>query len=269
MKINSPAKEKTTQEPLTFPVLNSKIAGLSFEEALDTIFHLAVYQKSSYVCFANVHMVVEAYKNVKFQRVVNEADLAAADGLPISKYINFFFGKKIERVASPDMLPRVMLRAAQEGKSVYFYGSSDEVLQKIRERASLDFPGLKIAGTYAPPFRQLSTTEKKAIVEEINGKSPDFVFVCLGCPKQEQWMNEHLNLINSCMLGVGQAFGIYAGLTERAPMWMQKKGLEWAFRLYKEPMRLARRYYYTNGVFLYLVIKLYFGKMRRKELLPV
>ncbi|MEK6477314.1 WecB/TagA/CpsF family glycosyltransferase [Catalinimonas sp. 4WD22] len=250
-------------------VINSNIATLSFQEAVDHIFYLAEHKSSSFVCFANVHMIVEAFKDHYFQEVINQADLALPDGLPLTKYIGIFENTHQDRVAGPDTMPEIMKRAAMENKSVYFYGGSDFMLHMMVERAREELPQLNIAGAYAPPYRPLTREEDKQIVEKINNVNPDFVFVCLGCPKQENWMHRHKDKIKSCMLGVGQAFTIYAGLEERAPEWAQKNCLEWAYRLYREPKRLARRYIYTNAVFLYLVSRLYFRKLRKKELLPI
>lgn len=250
-------------------VINSNIATLSFQQAIDHIFYLAEHQASSYVCFSNVHMIIEAFGDVQFQQVLNESDLALPDGLPLTKYLSIFEGTSQERIAGPDTMPKVMERAAQEGKSVYFYGGSRFMLYLIVERVKRELPQLKVVGAYAPPFRELTPEEDTQIIEEINTADPDFVFVCLGCPKQEKWMYAHKGKIQACMLGVGQAFSIYAQLEERAPLWIQRAYLEWAYRLYREPRRLARRYFYTNAVFLYLVSRLYFRKIRNKELFPI
>jgi len=250
-------------------VINSDISAISFQDAIDHIFYLATNQSSSYVCFANVHMIIEAFSDSPFQKVLNKADLALPDGLPLTKYISLFESITQERVAGPDTMPVIMKRAEKEGKSVFFYGGSNLTLHLIEQKAQREFPNLKIAGTYSPPFRELNVEEDEEIVQQINAANPDFVFVCLGCPKQEKWMYAHKGKINSCMLGVGQAFSIYADIYERAPKWVQQNYLEWAYRLYKEPKRLAKRYLYTNTVFLYLVSRLYFRKMRKKELLPI
>jgi N-acetylglucosaminyldiphosphoundecaprenol N-acetyl-beta-D-mannosaminyltransferase len=155
------------------------------------------------------------------------------------------------------------LREAEaRGKSIYFYGTTDDVLNKISERASKEFPNLKIAGLYSPPFRTLTKDEKRGIVNQINQAKPDLVFVALGCPKQEKWMAEHKDKIQSCMLGLGQAFHTYAGTAKRSPAWMQRMSLEWAYRLYLEPGRLWKRYFYTNSYFLILTFKYFVNSLR-------
>ncbi|MEM9832807.1 MAG: WecB/TagA/CpsF family glycosyltransferase [Bacteroidota bacterium] len=250
-------------------VLTTEVSTGSFQRVLDYIVTLAEQKTSSYVCFANVHMIIEAFRDNHFQEVINQADVVATDGLPLTKYLWLFENITQPRVAGPDLFPVLLARAERLGKSVFFYGNTTEVLEKLRSKALQDFPQLKIAGIFSPPFRPLNAQEDAEIVEMINATQADFVFVSLGCPKQERWMHDYRGRIRACMLGVGQAFTTYAGVEHRAPLWMQKSGLEWAYRLYRNPTRLAQRYFYTNGMFLYLVSRLYFRKIRNKELLPV
>ncbi|MGD1892402.1 MAG: WecB/TagA/CpsF family glycosyltransferase [Cyclobacteriaceae bacterium] len=250
-------------------VLSSEVSTGKFEEVLNHIVALSEKKRSSYICFANVHMIVEAFANQRFQQVINQADVVATDGLPLTKYLLLFEGINQDRVAGPDLFPELLSKAEKLGKSVYFYGNTPEVLEQMRSKAVSEYPKLKIAGVFSPPFRSLTAEEDEEIVNMINATKADFVFVSLGCPKQEQWMHDHCGRIRSCMLGVGQAFNTYAGTEKRAPLWMQRSGLEWFYRLYREPNRLAKRYLYTNAFFLYLVSRLYFRKLRNKELLPV
>lgn len=250
-------------------VLATQVSTGSFRSVLEYIIELSERKSSSYVCFANVHMIIEGSRNSRFQKIINRADVVATDGLPLTKYLEVFEGIAQPRVAGPDLFPALLSQAAQRGKSVFFYGNTPEVLEQLRRRALKNFPQLKIAGVFSPPFRTLTTGEEEEIVTMINETQADFLFVSLGCPKQEQWMHQHRGKVNACMLGVGQAFNTYAGTDQRAPLWMQRNGLEWLYRLYCEPKRLAKRYIYTNGKFLYLVIRLYFRKIRNKELLPV
>jgi len=250
-------------------VLTTQVSAGSFQHVLEHIVALSERKLSSYVCFANVHMIIEAFKDSRFQKVINRADVVTTDGLPLTKYLRVFEGIAQPRVAGPDLFPALLAQAAELNKSVFFYGNTPEVLEQLRTRALRNFPQLKIAGIFSPPFRALTPQEDAEVVAMVNETRPDFVFVSLGCPKQELWMHQHQGKINACMLGVGQAFNTYAGTDQRAPAWMQKNGLEWLYRMYCEPKRLAKRYIYTNGLFLYLVSRLYFRKIRNKELLPV
>lgn len=200
-------------------------------------------------------MVIECYKNQDFRRLVNDADVVAPDGKPLSVFLQVFNGQKQEKVSGPDVFIDVLKHAGVTGKKVFFFGSTNHVLEKVVRRVQHEFPELKIAGTYSPPFRDLLPEEKKQIIDTINLAVPHFVFVALGCPKQEKWMAENQGKINACMLGVGQAFQIYAHDLKRSPKWLQDIGLEWAYRLCLEPGRLWKRYLHTNSLFLYLTIK--------------
>jgi N-acetylglucosaminyldiphosphoundecaprenol N-acetyl-beta-D-mannosaminyltransferase len=236
-------------------VISSLISTGSFKDFINAIFDLSEKQSSSYVCFANVHMVIEAYQDKAFNEILNKADLATPDGRPISLAIKLFEKINQERVAGMDLMPALLAEAEKRGKSVYFYGSTEEVLSKIRAQIHQDFPQLRIAGTYSPPFRTLSEEEDQAIVQQINASNPDLLFVSLGCPKQEKWMAAHTGKINACMLGVGQAFLTYTGLEKRLPKWARDWSLEWAYRLYLEPQRLWKRYLVGNSLFLLLILK--------------
>lgn len=237
-------------------LLTSFISTGSFNTFVDQIFWLTENKKSSYVCFANVHMLVEAYKDKAFNEVLNKADVATPDGGPVSKIMKLFYGQEQDRVAGMDLLPRLLKEAAVKGKSVYFYGSTDEVLNAVVTKAKQEMPDLKIAGFYSPPFRKLSETEDAEITDMINEAKPDLVFVALGCPKQERWMADHKDRVNACMLGVGQAFLTFAGLEKRLPKWARDLSLEWTYRLYLEPKRLWKRYLVTNSMFVLLTLKM-------------
>lgn len=236
-------------------ILGCSVSIGSYREFVAKIFSLVEDKASSYVCFANVHMIIEAYHDQAFQKIVNEAHVVAPDGKPLSVFIRWFFGLRQERVCGMDIFPDILKKAEEMGKSVYFYGTTDQLLKTITEKATRDFPRIKIAGYYSPPFRVLSETEKREIITMINTAAPDLVFVSLGCPKQEKWMADHKNELNACLLGLGQAFKVYAGEEKRLPKWLRDLSMEWLYRFYLEPRRLWRRYLYTNAYFLYLVVR--------------
>jgi len=236
-------------------IFNSIISVGKYRAFVDEIFRLAQFKIPAYVCFANVHMVVEAYHDKSFQKLVNKANVVAPDGRPLSIFLKLFEGIKQDRVCGMDILPDLLKRAEATGKSVYFYGSTEELLVQIAQKAQTEFPSLKIAGYYAPPFRALSKEEDEMITEQIREAHPDLVFVSLGCPKQERWMAEHKNKLTACLLGLGQAFKVYAGVEKRLPKWMRDLSMEWLYRLFLEPRRLWKRYLYTNSYFLLLVMR--------------
>lgn len=236
-------------------LLTSLISAGSFNNFIDHIFWLTENKASSYVCFANAHMLVEAYKDKDFNKLLNNADVATPDGGPLSKLMKLLYGQEQDRVAGMDVLPRLLQEAAARGKSVYFYGSTDQVLEAVVEKAKAELPELQVAGYYSPPFRKLTAAEDDGIVNMINDADPDLVFVALGCPKQERWMAAHKGKVKACMLGVGQAYMTYANLEKRLPKWARNLSLEWTYRLWQEPRRLWKRYLITNSMFLYLSLK--------------
>lgn len=168
---------------------------------VDAVLQLGAARSSAYVCFANVHMVVEAHRQPDFGRVVNQATVVAPDGSPVAAAVRWFGGPRQERVAGMDALPALLEAAAERGQSVYFYGTTPEVLAALEARARHELPQLRIAGSYSPPFRPLSDAEDAEIVARINAADPDLLFVALGCPRQEQWMAAHQGRIRACMLG--------------------------------------------------------------------
>jgi len=236
-------------------VLDSGISTGSFEDFVDKIMQLGADRSSAYVCCANVHMVVEAHRDSSFRQVLEEASLVTPDGGPVASVAGWRGGHPQERVAGMDLLPALLTEAARRGQSVYFYGTTDDVLQAIVDRAQRELPELRLVGTCAPPFRVLTAEEEAAHVAAINAADPDLVFVALGCPRQERWMAAHRGKIKACMLGVGQAFLVYAGMEQRLPVWARRLWLEWAYRLWLEPRRLWRRYLVTNSRFLYLLAR--------------
>jgi len=235
-------------------VLKSSISTGSYQEFINEIFFLVRYKIPSYVCFANVHMVVEGHQDPEFQTIINNANIVAPDGKPISLFLKYFSKLKQDRVCGMDILPDLLKQAELSGKSVYFYGSTQSLLNKITKKANLEYPLLKISGSFSPPFKNLSEEENRIALKKINDTSPDLVFVALGCPKQEKWMAANRNKIGACLLGVGQAFNVYAGVEKRLPIWMRNLSLEWMYRLYLEPQRLWKRYLVTNSYFLLLTL---------------
>jgi N-acetylglucosaminyldiphosphoundecaprenol N-acetyl-beta-D-mannosaminyltransferase len=147
-------------------------------------------------------------------------------------------------------------RSIATGYRHFFYGGEAGVADLLARRLTARFPGLAVAGTCAPPFRPLTRPEDEDIVRRINETCADIVWVGLGTPKQEYWMAEHLNRIDApVMIGVGAAFDIHAGRKKQAPLWMQRSGLEWSFRLATEPRRLWKRYLYNNPAFVWTALQ--------------
>jgi N-acetylglucosaminyldiphosphoundecaprenol N-acetyl-beta-D-mannosaminyltransferase len=153
-------------------------------------------------------------------------------------------------------------RAAEKGHRIYLYGGKEGTPELLADKLRERFPGINIVGGYSPPFRAVTDEEDAEIVANINATQPDIVFVGLSTPKQERWMFAHTERIPAVLLGVGAAFDFHAGNLAQAPSWMQERGLEWLFRLIKEPRRLARRYLVGNPKFIAAILR------RRPRLVP-
>jgi N-acetylglucosaminyldiphosphoundecaprenol N-acetyl-beta-D-mannosaminyltransferase len=236
-------------------VLNALISTGQLPDFVEAILQLGAARSSAYVCCANAHMLVEAHRHPAFRPVLAGAAVVTPDGSPVAAAVGWLGGPRQERVAGMDLLPALLEAAAARGQSVYFYGTTPVVLAAIAARAHRELPALRIVGAHAPPFRPLTPAEAAADAAAINAADPDLLFVALGCPRQEQWMAAHQGCIRACMLGVGQAFLVYAGLEPRLPVWARRLWLEWAYRLWQEPRRLARRYLVTNTWFVCLLMK--------------
>lgn len=227
----------------------------SFKEHVGLMGRWGRAHRSTYVCCVNVHMCMEAHKHPDFMAVVEGADLATADGMPMLRAMNGFHGLRQERVAGNDLMPALMAEAEREGLSVYLYGGKQAVLDLIVSKAGREYPKLRLAGTHSPPFRALSAEEWGTDAARIAESGAHIVLVSLGCPRQEKWMAAMKGRVPAVMVGVGGAFLLYAGLDTRAPKWMRDASLEWLYRLALEPGRLWKRYLVTNTKFVFLYMK--------------
>lgn len=205
-----------------------------------------------YICVSNVHTVITAYDDKNYMNIQNSSALSIPDGGPLSSYGRKHGFKDMDRTTGPDFFYEILKISEVNNYKHYFYGSTEDTLNKLGKRLLSDFPKLNIVGMYSPPFRKLTEIEDKDVIKEINVANPDFVWVGLGAPKQEIWMYEHKDRVKGLMVGIGAAFDYFAGNIKRAPKWMQKNNLEWLYRLMQDPVRLFSRYLYTNSKFLFL-----------------
>jgi N-acetylglucosaminyldiphosphoundecaprenol N-acetyl-beta-D-mannosaminyltransferase len=228
----------------------------SYSDFIDEIIRLANDDEcSEYICVPAVHQLVEVYKDKEFAKVVNNAIMTTPDGMPLTWGLKWLHGIKQDRVAGMDLLPDVLRAASQHQIPVFFYGSTQEVLNKTKAHVAQYYPGIPHTSVYSPPFRPLTPEEEKEVIHTINASGAKIIFVALGCPKQERWMATMKGKINSLMIGIGAALPVLVGEQKRAPRWMQKSGLEWLFRLFQEPKRLFKRYLITNAIYIYILIK--------------
>ena len=208
--------------------------------------------RGKYICVSNVHTTVMSYENEEYRKIQNSAAMALPDGAPLSSYSRRKGYKQAQRVTGPDLMLELFAISKEKGYRHYFYGATEETLQSMREVLARDYPGIEIAGMYAPPFRALTPQEDAQIVAKINESRPDFIWIGLGAPKQEEWMYQHMGQLQGVLIGVGAGFDYLAGYIKRAPRWMQRMSLEWLYRLLQDPKRLWRRYFTSNVKFICL-----------------
>jgi N-acetylglucosaminyldiphosphoundecaprenol N-acetyl-beta-D-mannosaminyltransferase len=215
------------------------------------------------VHFAAVHTIVEASRDPALKAALSDAELVAADGMPLV-WLGRIKGKIVERVCGPDMMPHLLDRSREHGLRHFFYGGSSDLLTALITKVERHFPGIEVAGSLSPPFRALTEAEIRETAALINAAKPDYVWVGLGSPRQDLWLQTFRPLLDaSVLLGVGAAFSIQAGRAKRAPAWAQHRGLEWLFRLAAEPRRLGWRYTAMSLRFLWLAAADLFSQPRQ------
>ena len=229
-------------------ILGVNIAVTNMDETIKYIEENLNKLKGNYICIANVHTTVTSYEDNEYKKIQNEGALALPDGGPLS-YVSRKRGyKDAKRVTGPDFMGKLFSISEKKGYTHFFYGSTPEVLDELKIKLMEKYPKLNILGMYSPPFKSEVSLENRNILDEIG--DCDFLWVGLGAPKQEKWMNLHKGKVNSIMIGVGAGFDYYAGRIQRAPRWMQDKNLEWLYRLIQDPRRLFKRYFFTNFKFI-------------------
>lgn len=190
----------------------------------------------------NLDFLAIGARDERFLRVINAADLVVPDGVPVlwaAKYLGFSLG---DRITGPDLIEMAVAHSQLQGSSLFFLGAAPGNAAAAVERLRQQHGDFQLAGLYAPPFGPLDGAEDQRIRRMITDARPDFLFVAFGCPKQDFWISEHADLGVPVSAGIGGSLDFLAGTTKRAPVWAQKRGLEWMFRLRQEPRRLAKRY---------------------------
>ena len=239
-----------------FKVLGIPIAAVQIPDVVAKMEEwIAGRERSHYVCVANVHVIMEGRQDPSFGEVLRSADLCVPDGMPLI-WVGRAHGRALNnRVYGPDLMIDFCRSTKDAGYTHFFLGGKTGVAEKLSHELQSRFPGVQVAGIYSPPFRPLTQEEDDAITAEINRVAPDVLWVGLGCPKQERWMREHRDKLRvPVVVGVGQAFDIHSGEAPQAPIWMRKNGLEWLYRLYREPRRLWRRYLIYNTKFIFTLL---------------
>ena len=235
-------------------LLGVLIDAVDYAAAVERIISAAHAQQKLTVSALAVHGVMTGVLDAQHRYRLNHLDLVVPDGQPVRWALNWLHQAALaDRVYGPTLTLKVCERAAAEGLPIYLYGSRPEVLAALTARLTERYPQLQIAGSQPSRFRRVSPEEQREIAAEIQASGARIVLVGLGCPRQEVWVYENAALINLPMLAVGAAFDFHAGLLPQAPPMLQKVGLEWLFRLSKEPKRLWQRYLYLNPFYLFLL----------------
>lgn len=218
------------------------------------------------VAAANTHLVTLARHDLKFAGALEKFDLLLPDGMPLVWCMNKFSGAGMaDRVYGPTFMLRCLEMAGSEF-SHFLLGGSEELLETLRRRLLEKFPGLRIADSYSPPFGNWPEEEDGRIIARIAQSGAQFVWIGLGCPKQEFWLaSNRARLPAAVYSAVGAAFAFHAGIVKQAPAWMQRAGLEWAFRLGAEPRRLWKRYVLYNSLFLFYLAKDFKKGVKNRE----
>jgi exopolysaccharide biosynthesis WecB/TagA/CpsF family protein len=234
-------------------ILGVKINAVDYETAVERIISAARLRRGFAASALAVHGLMTGVLDEEQRYRLNCFDLLVPDGQPVRWGLNWLHGADLkDRVYGPNLMLRVCARAAQEGLSLFFYGSTEDILQSMKAKLEIAYPGIRIAGMEASKFRRLTPLERDELAERIRATGASIVMVGLGCPRQEVWGYEFRDLLQIPVLTVGAAFAFTAGKVRQAPSLLQNVGLEWAFRLCMEP-RLWRRYLYLNPTYVVLL----------------
>ena len=242
------------------PVIDVPVTATNMGGVLSFIAENLESIRGEYICVSNAHTTVMAHDDPNYYRVQTESLMSVPDGKPLS-----IVGRKsvprMERVTGPDLMREIFAVSVERGYRHYFYGNTRENLDALVASLKRDYPGLIVCGSEPSVFREMDQGEESELAGRVNRTNPDFVWVALGAPRQEEFCHRMRGRIDGLMIGVGGAFNILAGITPEAPIWMQDLSLEWLYRLIQEPRRLLKRYLVTNTKFMFYQLA---GSKRKK-----
>jgi len=246
-------------------VLGVRVSAVDMEGAVRLASSHIQEGRKGYVCVTGVHGVMEAQSNPNFLRILNRSLITTPDGMP-TVWVGRLQGyRDMRRVYGPDYMLELCRSSVEKGYTHFLYGGKEKVAERLAETLNRRFPGIRIVGTYTPPFRPLNAIEEATLVAHVAAAKPDIIWVGLSTPKQEQFMSAYIGRLNTrLMIGVGAAFDIHTGRIADAPRWVKVSGLQWLHRLSQEPKRLWRRYLINNPRFLWNIGLQLFG-IRRYE----
>ena len=233
------------------PVLGLPVNVCNYSQAVDALRTGANHLTTPYlVAAANTHLVALAHRKQRFRETMTQFDLIVPDGMPLVWYLNRIHGAGLrDRVYGPDLMRRI-LATAESSERHFLLGGAEAERKKLKDVLAREYPKVDIVGSYSPPFGNWPAGEEENIVQLLRRSSPTFVWVGLGCPKQEQLLASLKSALPPAVyVAVGAAFSLISGTVKQAPPSWQRVGFEWAFRLLMEPRRLWRRYLVNNTYF--------------------
>lgn len=243
-----------------YSVLGIDVSAIDYESAVARIIDAAHHRRSMAVTALAVHGVMTGVGDKAHKYRLNQFDLVCPDGQPVRWALNQIHGCALDdRVYGPELTLRLCRTAAEQGVPVFLFGATDEMLDGFAQRLTDRFPSLQIAGRRASQFRTITPEERDGLARQINESGAGLCFVGLGCPRQEIFAYEMRDKVSMPLVAVGAAFAFHAGMLQQAPPWMQRAGLEWLFRVSREPGRLWKRYATTNPAFATLALLQKFG----------
>ena len=252
----------TTNKEFRVNILGVGVSAISLHEAVDRTEAFLSGDTQGYVCVTGVHGIMEAQTDSEFRRILNRSFLTTPDGMPTVWLGRASGFKTMTRVYGPDYMVAVCGRSADHGYRHFLYGGKPGVAEELRAELTRRFPGIQIVGTYTPPFRPLNRQEEDELRTQLTDSRADILWCGLSTPKQERFMASYQGRLPvQLMVGVGAAFDLLSGNLSEAPDWMKNSGLQWLYRLIKEPRRLWRRYLGNNPRFAWLTF-LQFSKLR-------
>jgi N-acetylglucosaminyldiphosphoundecaprenol N-acetyl-beta-D-mannosaminyltransferase len=241
------------------------VSAVGMENALEAISEWVRGNRKEFICLANVFGIVESRHNSELKAAYANAGISTADGVPLVWASHLLGEKRTARVYGPDLMLAACQRSLMTRWSHYFYGGAPGIAERMAKRLSSEFPGLRIAGCKSPPFRKMREEEIQADIESINLSQADILWIGLGAPRQEIWMDQHRKRLTPAVLvAVGAAFDFFSGNKPTPPQWMQNSGLGWLFRLMTEPRRLWKRYLINNPIFIGMFLCQYINFLWRR-----
>ncbi|WP_369024970.1 WecB/TagA/CpsF family glycosyltransferase [Qipengyuania sp. RANM35] len=236
--------------PESYDVLGVPVSVVTMDSAATLLEQWSTDAIGRFVCVRDVASLVAISEDEEISPLHREASMIVPDGMPLV-YLGRRQGLEVERVCGPDLFEEMMRRSPENSLGHFFFGGKDGVAEKLADRMRARFPGVRIVGCATPPFRAMTPAEQEDIQRHIRDSGADIVWVGLSSPKQDVWMWRNYSHLPQTLIGVGAAFDFHSGEVRRAPPWMQKTGLEWAYRISQEPKRLSRRYLKFGSKFLW------------------